>query len=89
MYPLLLGIVGEWLQPTFRPHLYTCAELEHPFSYSHCFFNCCDCSFHLSSYCYMLTAPVVQRSLFRFPALADFMRGSGCETGSAEPRDYN
>jgi hypothetical protein len=31
----------------------------------------------------------IQRSLFRFPALPDFLRSSGSGTGSTQPREYN
>jgi hypothetical protein len=31
----------------------------------------------------------IQRSRVRFPALSDFLRSSGSETGSTQPREYN
>jgi hypothetical protein len=31
----------------------------------------------------------IQRSLVRFPALPDFQRSNGSETGSTQPREYN
>jgi hypothetical protein len=31
----------------------------------------------------------IQRSWVRFPALPDFLRGSGSGTGSTQPREYS
>jgi hypothetical protein len=60
--------------------------------------NVVDQTFYLMSVHFRVAASVVQWSKFltadpevwaRFPALSDFLRGSGSGKGSTQPREYN